>query len=472
MAKTAPNGKAREKVDPRLRLAGRGSPASRIEAGKAARAKTSREALGGFKIQKRDPIALLKASDAGRVAELVPVRYGRMLASPFAFYRGAAAIMADDLAPLPRSDVYVQLCGDAHLANFGLFASPERRILFGPNDFDETLPGPFDWDIRRLAASFAIAARDRGFDRSSQREAVRHLCATWRRQLDKFSEMDTLDVWYHQFTADKMLAIADSRAERRREQAVVEKAKNRTSRAMAGQMTELVEGRLRILDAPPLAYHVGRNPRETRAFEASVRRVFAAYRETLLEYHRALFDRFELVDVAVRVVGVGSVGTRCYVALFIADGVSPLFLQLKEARASVLERYLGPSQYANHGQRVVVGQRMIQSVTDIFLGWTHAAATQYDFYVRQLRDMKGSFDLETFNVEDLYEYAVSCGYAIARAMSKSGDPAMLRGYAGESDAFDDAMVRFALAYADRNEEDWTLLKAAVKAGRVPASTEV
>ncbi|CAB3763180.1 DUF2252 domain-containing protein [Paraburkholderia humisilvae] len=453
--------------DPSMLFAGRGSLLTRIEQGKAARAKVPRAKLADCKIQDRDPIALLEASNVGRVAELIPIRYGRMVASPFAFYRGAAPLMAHDLSKLPHSNLTVQLGGDAHLANFGLFASPERRILFGPNDFDETLPGPFDWDVRRLAASFVIAARERGFTVREQRSVVRRLCETFRQRIAEFSRMDTLDVWYYQFTAASMLAIADSMVERRKELAVIDKAKQQSSRSVMSHATELVNGRLRIKDVPPLVYHIPlESPHDQKQYDALVRRFFADYRLTLPDDRRALFDRYELVDVAIRVVGIGSVGTRCYEALFMADGECPLFLQLKEARASVLEGYLPSSRFANHGQRVVNGQRLLQSASDIFLGWSKMRHTGSDFYVRQLRDMKGAFDFSTFDVEDLGEYAVSCAHALAHSMAKAGDPARLSGYVGRSSAFDEAIERFALAYAEQNEADWTVLKAAVKAGRI------
>ena len=453
--------------DPSTLFAGRGSLSARIDKGKAARKKVPREELAVCKIEQRDPIALLDASNVGRVAELIPIRYGRMVSSPFAFYRGAAPLMAHDLAKLPHSDVNVQLGGDAHLANFGLFASPERRILFGPNDFDETLPGPFDWDVRRLAASFVIAARERGFALRDQRAVVRRLCETFRQRLADFSGMDTLDVWYCQFKAADMLAIADSLEEKRKEQAVIEKASQQSSRTVMTHTTELVNGKLRIKDVPPLVYHVPlESTNDQKQYEAMVRRFFADYRLTLSDDRRALFDRYELVDVAIRVVGIGSVGTRCYEALFMADGACPLFLQLKEARASVLEGHLPASRYPNHGQRVVNGQHLLQSASDIFLGWSKMRHTGNDFYVRQLRDMKGAFDFTAFDVEDLGEYAVSCAHALAHSMAKAGDPALLSGYLGKADAFDEAVVQFALAYAERNEADWTVLKAAVKAGRI------
>jgi len=421
-------------------FAGRGSLAARMQLGRAARKKVPRTRLAICELKKRDPIALLEASNVGRVPELIPIRYGRMVANPFAFYRGAAALMAFDLAALPRTDIIVQLCGDAHLANFGLFASPERRILFGPNDFDETLPGPFDWDVRRLAASFAIAARERGFAASDQRKLVRRLSETFRQRMAEFSKMDVLDLWYYQFSAASMLDIADSAGERKRAAVVVDKARLQSSRSVLDHAAVQVDGKYRIKENPPLVYHVPlATQRERRQYDDMIR--------------------------------VGSVGTRCYEALFMADGEWPLFLQLKEARTSVLENYLPRNQYANHGQRVVNGQRLLQSASDIFLGWSKMHHTGSDFYVRQLRDMKGAFDFASFDVEDLGAYAVSCGTALAHAMAKAGDPARMCGYLGKSDAFDAAIETFALAYAERNEADWSTLKAAVKAGRVAAIRE-
>jgi uncharacterized protein (DUF2252 family) len=450
-------------------FAGRGSLASRISLGKAARKKVSRDKLAHCELEKRDPIVLLEASNAGRVPELIPIRYGRMLANPFAFYRGAAPLMAFDLSTLPHTGIIVQLGGDAHLANFGLFASPERRILFGPNDFDETLPGPFDWDVRRLAASFVIAGRERGFTIRDQRAIVGRLCETFRRQIAALSKMDTLDVWYNQLRATTLLELADTAEERQKELAVIDKARLQSSRSVLSHSTEMVNGKLQIREAPPLVYHIPVEGKQQRKqYDNMVRRFFADYRLTLPDERRALFDRYELVDVAIRVVGVGSVGTRCYEALFMADGECPLFLQLKEARASVLEGYLPGSPYSNHGQRVVTGQRLLQSASDIFLGWSRMHHSGGDFYVRQLRDMKGAFDFSTFDVEDLSEYAVSCGTALAQSMAKAGDPALIAGYVGKSPAFDEAIERFALAYAEQNEADWRVLKSAVKSGRIQA----
>ena len=453
-----------------LDFLGRGPIDLRWDEGRSARSTTPREALGAHPADDRDPLALLAASNAGRVASLVPIRHGRMARSAFAFYRGAAALMAHDLAQLPNSGVVVQLCGDAHLANFGLFASPERRMLFGINDFDETLPGPFDWDLRRLAASFAIAARDRGFPARHQRRVVATLCATFRERIRAAAHLETLEAWYQQVTADEVLALASTRDERAMDRATVKKARRSSSREWMREGTELVNGRLRIREAPPVTYHYpAKTPREAAKFDATVRQFFADYRETLQEDRRVLFDRYRLIDAAVRVVGVGSVGTRCYVALFVADGESPLFLQVKEARESVLEAHLPPTPFDNHGERVVTGQRLLQSASDIFLGWSRSVASGFDFYVRQLRDMKGAFDIAAFSVDELDGYARACGTALACSMSKAGDAAKIAGYVGRSDELDEAMQRFALAYADRNEADYTAFKAAVQAGDVPVA---
>jgi uncharacterized protein (DUF2252 family) len=446
---------------------GRGRLVLRRATGHDARRRTPRSALGQSGLARRDPVAVLEASNEGRVANLVPIRHGRMLAGPFAFYRGAAALMARDLAALPNSGITVQLCGDAHLANFGLFGSPERRVLFGLNDFDETLPGPFDWDVRRLAASVVIAARDRGFGTSDQRRAVRAASSAFRAGIAESAGMDTLAHWYRQLTADEVLALADSGVGRAREAAAVAKARRKDSRALLAHETEIVDGRMRIRDEPPHVFHYPAESGGDKArLDARVRQFFADYRLTLPDDRRALFDRFSLVDVAVRVVGVGSVGTRCFEALFVADGDTPLFLQVKEARASVLEAHLPASVYDNHGHRVVAGQRLLQSASDIFLGWSTSSASGFDFYVRQLRDMKGSFDLTTFKAAELESYARACGLALAISMSKAGDPVPIAAYIGKSDAFDLAMERFALAYADQNERDYAAFAAAVKTGRL------
>jgi uncharacterized protein (DUF2252 family) len=466
----APDGKGGQGVADAF--LGRGPIERRRQAGRDARAHTPRKALGDLPPFDRDPLPILAASNAGRVASLIPIRHGRMLQSPFAFYRGAAALMAHDLAALPHSGVHVQLCGDAHLANFGLFASPERRVLFGINDFDETLPGPFDWDLRRLAASFAIAARHRGHGAPRQRQAVATLCAAFREAIRDAVGGDTLDQWYREITADEVLGLARTRRERAMDQATVEKARRSTSRAFLRKATERVDGQLRIREEPPTTYHYpAAGAEELAGFHGTVCQFFGDYRETLPDDRRVLFDRYRLVDIAVRVVGVGSVGTRCYIALFMADGESPLFLQVKEARPSVLEPHLRPSAFDNHGERVVCGQRLLQSASDIFLGWSRSVASGFDFYVRQLRDMKGAFDVEDFTFEELDTYARACGIALACSMTKAGDAAAIAGYVGKSDALDEAMQRFALAYADRNEADFAAFEAAVRAGLIETADE-
>ncbi len=470
MNEPAPHGRGQEGIA--AAFLGRGPIEDRRRAGREARARTPRSALGDLPPSDRDPLPILAASNTGRVPSLVPIRHGRMLQSPFAFYRGAAALMAHDLAVLPHSGVSVQLCGDAHLANFGLFASPERRVLFGINDFDETLPGPFDWDLRRLAASFAIAARHRGHGAPRQRQAVATVCAAFRETIRAAVGGDTLDQWYREITADEVLGLARTRRERAMDKTTVAKARRSTSRAFLRKATERVDGQLRIREEPPTTYHYpAAGPEEAAGFHGTVCQFFADYRGTLPDDRRVLFDRYRLVDIAVRVVGVGSVGTRCYVALFMADGESPLFLQMKEARASVLEPHLRPSVFENHGERVVCGQRLLQSASDIFLGWSRSVASGFDFYVRQLRDMKGTFDVEDFTFEELDTYARACGMALACSMSKAGDPAAIAGYVGKSDALDDAMQRFALAYAERNEADHAAFAAAVGAGLIETADE-
>lgn len=445
--------------------------ALRFQQSPAERSAVPRKALAVHRADGRDAVALLEASNAGRIPALVPVRYGRMLASPFAFYRGAAPLMAYDLSLSPRTRLAVQLSGDCHLMNFGLFASPERELLFGMNDFDETLPGPFEWDLKRLAASFVIACRDRGFAERVGRECVRTMAATYRARLAEFAQMDALAVWYYRITADMLFGLADSRATRAKVRRVIARAQGRTSEAMLDQATEVVDGRLRIKDSPPLVYHftpTHPSHRTQAELEGEIRELFRAYRDTLPDDRRALIDRYVLQDVAVKVVGVGSVGTRCAVALMLSQGRHPLFLQFKEARASCLEPYLGASAYAQHGERVVCGQRLIQAATDIFLGWTRWPRYGADFYVRQLRDMKGGVRPERMEPQDFEDYAEACGWALARAQAKSGDAAMLAGYIGKGDALDRALEDYAAAYAEQNERDWAALKQAVRSGRVQA----
>lgn len=437
--------------------------------GKAARQQTPREDLGPCRIPRRDPVALLEASHDGRVPELKAIRYGRMLASPFAFFRGGAGLMAHDLARLPRSAVHTQLCGDAHLNNFGLFASPERTLLFDINDFDETLPGPFDWDLRRLAASFAVAADVQGHDEATQRGLVDTLVDAYRDRMRRFAAMDLLDVWYYRLTSETLLEMS---GDDDYELEVIRKARRKTSAVFATEATErLPDGRWNIRDAPPFVYHCdAATDRELARFRANEVRLLADYRDSLASERRMLFDRYVLQDVAVKVPGVGSVGRRCYIALFVASGQHPLFLQFKEAADSVLERPLGRSREAHDGERIVNGQRLLQAASDIFLGWAGSAALGVEFYVRQLRDMKAAFDVSAFRRRDFHEYAEACGYALARAHAKAGCPDELLGYIGKSEALSTAMQDFAIAYRRQNEADWQALQRAARAGRVPAET--
>ena len=451
-------------------LIGRGSLRQRFEQGRLARQDCPRSTLGLQMSGGRDPLALLAASNEGRIAELLPTRFGRMLASPFAFYRGAAPLMAHDLAQTARCGVTVQLCGDAHLSNFGLFASPERRLLFGLNDFDETVPGPFDWDMRRLAASFVIASREQGFKKSAIEGIVQTLLDTYHRRMLDFAEMDTLDVWYHQMTSETLLKLGGASE---LEKAAIEKAKSKGSRELASNAVEWVNGRagkeMRIKNAPPWVYHeAATTAREIGRFELGIQTFFEQYRSSLSTDRQVLFDRYELMDVAVKVPGIGSVGMRCFVALFAADGHHPLFLQFKQARDSVLMTPLGLKPHAHNGQRIVDGQRLSQATSDVFLGWASSQALGADFYVRQLRDMKGTLDVTLFSAADMSDYAQACGYALARSQAKAGDPAQIAGYIGKSHAFDEAVARHAFAYADQNDADYSALEKAVKSGAVQA----
>ena len=454
-------------------LIGRGSLNQRFDQGRLARRDCPRSTLGLHDSRGREALALLAESNIGRVAELLPTRFGRMLASPFAFYRGAAVLMAHDLAQTPRCGVTLQLCGDAHLSNFGLFASPERRLLFGLNDFDETVSGPFDWDVRRLAASFVIASREQGFKKSAIEAILQTLLDTYHRQMLDFADMDTLDVWYHQMTSETLLKLGGAS---KLEKAAIEKARGKGSRELVGNAVEWVNGpagkEMRIKDALPWVYHeAAATAREIGKFEQSIQTFFEQYRRSLSADRRVLFDRYELMDVAVKVPGIGSVGTRCFVALFAADGHHPLFLQFKQARDSVLMAPLGLKPHAHNGQRIVDGQRLSQASSDVFLGWASSKALGADFYVRQLRDMKGTLDVTLFSFENMSDYAQACGYALARSQAKAGDPALIAGYIGKSHAFDDAIAKHAFAYADSNEADYAALQKAVKTGSVQAAVD-
>jgi uncharacterized protein (DUF2252 family) len=431
-----------------------------------------------------DPVGLLEEQNATREPDLVPVRHGRMLVSPFSFYRGTAKIMAADLDGTPTAGLQAQLCGDAHLSNFGLFASPERRLLFDLNDFDETLPGPFEYDVKRLAASFTIAARNNGFTKADTKAATLAAVAAYREAMAGFAAMGTMDIWYAHLDEGELLkgirGVAaegqkrkkDAKAAKRAEKAVA-KAHTRHSLQALSKLAELVDGRYRIVSQPPIVVPA----RELEAtyglsgeeMERVIREQFRAYRATLRDDQRQLLERFRFVDMARKVVGVGSVGTRAFIVLLQGrDQQDPLFLQVKEATASVLEGPLPKSRYQQPGERVVRGQRMMQAASDIFLGWTKGAEANRYFYWRQLRDMKASAEIEAMVPLGLRFYAGICGWTLARAHARSGDPVAIAEYLGEDDQFDRSISDFARRYADQNERDYQAFAAAVRSGRLPA----
>jgi len=459
----------------------RPSVADRAALGKAARAVAPRAGQSDLSpASDRDAVAVLEQESESRLPELVPVRYGRMLVSAFTFYRGGAGIMASDLAPLPRTGLHVQLCGDAHLSNFGGFASPERAFVFDLNDFDETLPGPFEWDVKRLAASFEIAGRDRGFSAGDRRAAVLSACSSYRNSMREFAKLGNLDLWYSRL--DVTTLEAELRAHQRGKQAktvqrLSAKARTKNSLKALAKLTHVVDGELRIVSDPPLIVPIGElvDDADKRAqLDASIAELFQAYRETVSSALRPLLEGYRVVDVARKVVGVGSVGTRAWILLLVGrDENDPLFLQIKEAGPSVLEPHLGASEHSNHGQRVVAGQRLMQAASDIFLGWLHVPAgldgRARDFYVRQLWDWKTSVDTDTILAAGLVAYAEVCGSTLARAHARSGDRVAIASYLGKSDVFDRAVADFAIAYADLNETDYAAVAAAVADGRIEAS---
>ena len=438
--------------------------------GKVLRSKVPRESHAQWKpsSSRENPLDILQKADDARVAELVPIRYGRMLPSPFTFFRGAAAIMAADLAGTPTIGVHVQTCGDCHLKNFGGFATPERHIVFDINDFDETLPAPWEWDIKRLATSFVLAARSNGLPKSVGRQLAVTCAEYYRKAMRAFAKFTPLDLWYSRTTSDDFIDDLTDPRMRRLVAARVQKAASRRGADVDyPKLADVVHGEVRIRDTPPLIFH----PEQTRddGWRAAVDGVLLQYRESLPHERRALLDRYRFVDAALKVVGVGSVGTRCWIALLMSAANEPLFLQLKQASRSVLEPYAGESTYENSGQRVVVGQRLMQSASDIFLGWTHANGR--DFYVRQLRDAKISPLVEQFDEAMLLAFAQACAKTLARAHAKSGNAWTIRGYLGKNDVFDEAIGAFAERYADQNEVDHALLKAAVRSGKIDAFVE-
>jgi uncharacterized protein (DUF2252 family) len=456
------------------------SAAERAARGRAAREAVPRQSHAAFEPRqgRPDTVSLLEQQAASRVRELLPIRYGRMMASAFAFFRGAALPMASDLAATPASGLIVQACGDAHLANFGIFASPERRLVFDINDFDETLPAPWEWDIKRLAASIEVAGRDNGFSRTQRRAAVLAAVAQYRQAMRRFADLGHLDVWYAHAELDEMgsqyQALLNAR-ERKLAAADLASAQDKDGRQTLDKLTRLVAGRPRIVSDPPLLVPLADLPAaEVRdGFEPRLGGIIANYRRTLESDRGFLIDHFEVADTARKVVGVGSVGMRCWILLLLGRDVSdPLFLQLKEADASVLSAFAGASPYANQGQRVVAGQRLMQASSDIFLGWhwtkPGSAGQAADFYVRQLRDWKFSLVIEGMSPSTMLVYGQLCGRTLARAHARSGDRIAIAAYLGGSDVFDRAIAEFAAAYADQNERDYASLGAAVASGRITA----
>jgi len=418
---------------------------------------------------KRDPVGLLIATDKGRLPNLIPLRYGRMMVSPFTFYRGAAAIMASDLALTPATGVNVQACGDCHLLNFGGFATPERKLIFDINDFDETSIAPWEWDVKRLVTSFVIAGRANRFRAADCREAAWSAAQRYREQMAEYAQSPVLDSWYAAIDLEALSATGTDQHLRSFSRKKVLKATDSSEHHHELHKLTHEEGDSpRITDSPPLVYHED-DVRTHQRYHNAMERSFREYRATLDPSRRVLLDRYQLVDVAIKVVGVGSVGTQCGVALFISGNGEPLFLQFKEARQSVLEAYAGRSAYDHSGQRVVVGQRIMQAASDIFLGWTIGVDGRH-LYVRQLSDVKIKPVVEIMKPLDLRNYARACGWALARAHARSGDAVMLSAYMGKGAAFEDAMSAFASAYADQNERDYAKLIAAIRAGRVEADS--
>lgn len=458
------------------------SRADRVARGKDARAVAPLESHAEFVPDgSRDPVGLLLGQATSRVPELVPIRHGRMLVSPFTFYRGAALPMAADLANTPVSGLRVQLCGDAHLSNFGAFASPERRLVFDVNDFDETLPGPFEWDVKRLAASLSVAGRDNGYTTKLRRGIVVAAAEAYRTAMRGFAQQSLLDVWYAHMDIEQTIGQFRSQVKAKRlkaSQAMLAKAHTRDSMQALGKLTTVVDGRRVIIADPPMIVPVEDVFSDVQA-DALYKQLYAVlgkYRRTLQSDRRHLLEQFAMVQVARKVVGVGSVGTRAWVVLMeTGDGVEPLFLQAKEAQPSVLAEYSGRSKYNNEGERVVAGQHLMQAQSDIFLGWTRATGADgvdRDFYVRQLRDWKFSVPIEQMLPEGMAIYARLCGWTLARGHACSGDRVALSAYLGGSTKFDQAIAEFAETYADQNERDYAALQTAVKDGKAEASTEI
>jgi len=416
-----------------------------------------------------DPASLVLKADEGRVRDLLPLRHGRMVLSPFTFYRGSALAMAIDLANTPSTGARVQCGGDSHLVNFRGLATPERRVIFAINDLDETLPAPWEWDIKRLAASFVIACRDNGLGESTARESVLTCVRSYREHMAEFSDMKVLDLWYHAIDSEMLIAtIKDADLRRHAIKRLAKARESSTSEGLFPKLTESSGGTLVIKDSPPSIYHWKEHV--AGSIDPRTRQAFEGYRESLSPANRALLDRFNLKDAALKVVGVGSVGTACWILLLMADEGNPLLLQVKEARASVLEDYAGRSVFPNHGQRVVTGHRLMQPASDIFLGWSEGTLGRH-YYYRQLRDVKIKFAVETFGAAEMTLFADWCGHSMALSHARSGDPAVISGYLGASDAFDKALATFSAAYADQNEKDHAELQRGIRSGKIKALIE-
>ena len=460
------------------------SVAERVARGKAARIEVPRSSHASYEppARRTDPIKLLERQAKTRVPGLVPIRYGRMLVSPFTFYRGAALIMASDLAATPRSGLTVQCCGDAHLSNFGVFASPERRLMFDVNDFDETLPGPWEWDVKRLAVSMLIAAQHNEYPAKDQDKILLDTVKEYRTALAAFAGMKNLDVWYSHLDIESVLKEFGKQFKPKllkRAEKQVTKARTKDSMTAFSKLTREVDGEPRIISEPPLIVPITDLAQDEgvgsdQLFD-TLRELLRSYRSTLEFDRRVLLEEFRLADFARKVVGVGSVGTRAWIALMLGrDDQDPLFLQMKEAEASVLEEFLSPSEFENHGERVVVGQRLMQATSDIFLGWVHVPEGEgglpRDFYGRQLKDWKGSAEIEQMIPKAMAEYGKLCGWTLARAHARSGDRVAIAAYLGNSSSFDRAILEFSHAYAEQNERDYKALAAAVESGRIAAET--
>jgi uncharacterized protein (DUF2252 family) len=439
--------------------------------GKSLREKCPRSSHAVWKApdNRPDPLRLLEQSNKGRIPELIPIRYGRMVKTPFTFYRGAALNMADDLAGTPISGLRVQACGDCHLLNFGAYATPERRLVFDINDLDETLPAPWEWDVKRLGASFVLACRNNGFSKSDSRDAVLACVRSYRKRMAEYSNMTVLEVWYDSIDSEKALStIKDKEARERMLKRETAARKRSVLEHDFPKLAVAVGQAPTIKDNPPLIYHL--SGKAEIDLDTRVHGAFADYRDSLPDDRRMLIDRYEIKDFAIKVVGVGSVGTYCCIVLLMASDRDPLFLQVKEARPSVLEAYAGKSIYPNHGQRVVNGYRLMQSASDIFLGWTKGKLGRHA-YVRQLKDMKIGALVDVFSPSFMVDYAEFCGWTLAKAHARSGEPAQISGYLGKGDTFDRALADFAVAYADQSERDHAILKKAVRSGQVDVVME-